>query len=62
MQFVGCVARNLQISDAYFLENGCPISDFARFSRILQQDISSLLKEYCYADFGAPGQSWSKAW
>jgi len=50
---VGRDARNLQIGHAYLLENGRPLNDFARFARILQEDILPLLEEYCYEDYDA---------
>jgi 5-methylcytosine-specific restriction protein B len=45
-------ARNLQIGHAYFMESGKPVTDFARFSRILAEDIFPLLEEYCYENYG----------
>ncbi|MEO6889723.1 MAG: AAA family ATPase, partial [Ktedonobacteraceae bacterium] len=50
-QHVGQNARNLQVGHAYFLERGQPVSDFAIFARILQEDILPLLEEYCYEDY-----------
>lgn len=50
---VGRDARNLQIGHAYLMENGRPIGDFARFARVLQEDILPLLEEYCYEDYEA---------
>jgi 5-methylcytosine-specific restriction enzyme B len=52
-QYVPQDGRNLQIGHAYFLENGRPVADFARFTRILAEDIIPLIEEYCYEDFGA---------
>lgn len=46
-------ARNLQIGHAYFLEDGKPVSDLARFSQILSEDVIPLVEEYCYEDFRA---------
>ncbi|MBX7223491.1 MAG: AAA family ATPase [Blastocatellia bacterium] len=48
---LGRDARNLQIGHAYFLESGKPVTDFGRFSRILENDIIPLLEEYCYQDY-----------
>lgn len=45
-------ARNLQIGHSYLLEDGLPINDFARFSRVIQEDLIPLLEEYCYEDYG----------
>lgn len=50
---IGRDARNLQVGHAYFLDNGKPVSDFAQFSRILQEDVLPLLEEYSYEDFDA---------
>jgi 5-methylcytosine-specific restriction protein B len=47
---VGRDARNLQIGHAYLLEAGRPITDVARFTRVLAEDIVPLLEEYCYED------------
>jgi 5-methylcytosine-specific restriction protein B len=44
-------ARNLQIGHAYLMEAGRPITDFARFSRVLSEDIFPLLEEYCYENY-----------
>ncbi len=52
-EHVGRDARNLQIGHAYFLEDGRPITDLTRFSRVLAEDIVPLLEEYCYEDFDA---------
>ena len=49
---IGRDARNLQIGHAYLLDNGRPVSDFAKFSKIFQDDILPLLEEYCYEDYG----------
>ena len=52
-EHVGKDARNLQIGHAYLLdETGKPVSDFAKFTRILAEDIIPLLEEYCYEDYG----------
>jgi 5-methylcytosine-specific restriction protein B len=53
---VGRDARNLQIGHAYFLDNGKPITDLARFARVLREEIIPLLEEYCYEDYAALGQ------
>lgn len=46
-------ARNLQIGHAYLMDdNGKPVTDFAKFSRIIAEDIIPLLEEYCYEDYG----------
>lgn len=39
LQYVGRDARNLQVGHAYLLENGKPITDFARFARVIREDI-----------------------
>jgi len=53
-EHVGKDARNLQIGHAYLMdENGNAVTDFARFARILSEDIIPLLEEYCYEDYGA---------
>ncbi len=52
---VGRDARNLQVGHAYFLEDGKPITDKARFIRILREDILPLLEEYCYEDYDTLG-------
>lgn len=46
-------ARNLQVGHSYLLEDGRPIIDFARLSRVVQEDLVPLLEEYCYEDYGA---------
>lgn len=51
MTHIGRDARNLQIGHAYLLDNGQPVSDFGRFSKIIQDDILPLLEEYCYEDY-----------
>jgi len=53
LDHVGRDARNLQIGHAYFLEGGQPLKDFAKFARILREDIIPLLEEYCYEDYEA---------
>jgi 5-methylcytosine-specific restriction protein B len=50
---LGKDARNLQIGQAFLLEGGKPVTDFAKFTRILAEDIVPLLEEYCYEDYGA---------
>ena len=49
-EYIGRDARNLQIGHAYLLENGQAVNDFAKFARIVQDDIVPLLEEYCYED------------
>jgi 5-methylcytosine-specific restriction protein B len=53
---LGRDARNLQIGDAYLLEDGHPVTDFTRFVQILAEDLVPLLEEYCYEDYGALAQ------
>jgi 5-methylcytosine-specific restriction protein B len=53
LEHVGRDARNLQIGHAYLLDGGKPVSNFARFSRVVQEDIIPLLEEYCYEDYTA---------
>jgi 5-methylcytosine-specific restriction protein B len=51
---IGKDARNLQIGHAYLMdENGKPVTDFAKFSRIIAEDVIPLLEEYCYEDYAA---------
>ena len=50
---VGRDARNLQIGHAFLLDDGKPVSDFAKFARIVAEDIIPLLEEYCYEDHAA---------
>ena len=50
---LGRDGRNLQIGHAYLLEGGKPVTDYARFVRILADDIIPLVEEYCYEDYGA---------
>ena len=50
---VGRDARNLQIGHAFLLGEGKPVSDFAKFARIVAEDIIPLLEEYCYEDHAA---------
>ena len=53
-EHLGKDARNLQIGHAYLLDdNGKPVTDFVKFSRIIAEDIIPLLEEYCYEDYGA---------
>lgn len=53
-EHIGKDARNLQIGHAYLMDdNGKPVTDFAKFSRIIADDIIPLLEEYCYEDYGA---------
>jgi 5-methylcytosine-specific restriction protein B len=53
LEHIGRDARNLQIGHAYLLENGRPVTDFARLVRILEEDLVPLLQEYCYEDYAA---------
>jgi 5-methylcytosine-specific restriction protein B len=53
LKSIGRDSRNLQIGHAYLLENGHPLTDFTRFTRVLQDDIIPLLEEYCYEDYDA---------
>ncbi len=53
LEHIGRDARNLQIGHAYLLDGGRPITDFARFVRVLAEDIVPLLEEYCYEDYEA---------
>ena len=48
---IGHDARNLQIGHSYLLEKERPISEFLKFSRVVQEDIIPLLEEYCYEDY-----------
>lgn len=53
-EHIGKDARNLQIGHAYLMdENGKPVTDFTKFSRVIAEDIIPLLEEYCYEDYGA---------
>lgn len=53
-EHIGKDARNLQIGHAYLMDdNGKPVTDFAKFSRIIAEDIIPLLEEYCYEDYRA---------
>lgn len=52
-EHVGRDARNLQVGHAYLLDGDKPVADFARFARIVQDDILPLLEEYCYEDYDA---------
>ncbi|NLF75678.1 MAG: AAA domain-containing protein [Chloroflexi bacterium] len=51
VEHVGRDARNLQIGHAYLLHDGKPVTSFARFARMVQEDIIPLLEEYCYEDY-----------
>lgn len=51
LEYIGRDARNLQIGHAYLLEGAHPVRDFARFARIVQDDLIPLLEEYCYEDY-----------
>jgi 5-methylcytosine-specific restriction protein B len=48
---VGRDSRNLQIGHSYFLENGHPITNFARFREVIRNEVIPLIQEYCYGDF-----------
>jgi 5-methylcytosine-specific restriction protein B len=50
---IGRDARNLQVGHAYLLDDGKPVSTYAKFARILEDDILPLLEEYCYEDYEA---------
>jgi 5-methylcytosine-specific restriction protein B len=52
-EHVGRDARNLQVGHAYLLDSDRPVADFARFARIIQDDVIPLLEEYCYEDYDA---------
>jgi len=52
-QKVGRDARNLQIGHSYLMEKDRPITEFARFAQVLQDEIIPLLEEYCYEDYSA---------
>ncbi len=53
-EHIGKDARNLQIGHAYLMDDkGKPVTDFAKFTRIIAEDIIPLLEEYCYEDYGA---------
>lgn len=53
IEFIGRDARNLQIGHAYLMPKGKPLTDFAHFARILQEEIIPLLEEYTYEDYTA---------
>jgi 5-methylcytosine-specific restriction enzyme B len=55
-EHLGRDGRNLQIGHAYLLEGGKPVTDFSLFVRVLSEDITPLLEEYCYEDYGALAQ------
>ena len=52
-EYLGHDGRSLEVGHAYLLEAGKPVSDFARLTRIVQDDILPLIEEYCYEDFQA---------
>ncbi|WP_233166291.1 McrB family protein [Archangium sp. Cb G35] len=52
-EYVGRDGRNLQVGHAYLMERGEPLTDFQRFSRVVQEDLIPLLEEYCYEDWAA---------
>lgn len=56
LKHIGHDARNLQIGHAYFLAGEKPISEWARFARVIREDIIPLLQEYCYEDYNALGE------
>ena len=52
-QHIGKDARNLQVGHAYLMDdNGKPVTEFSKLSRIIAEDIIPLLEEYCYEDYG----------
>ncbi len=51
VEVVGHNARNLQIGHSYFMEQGKPIVEFAKFAKIIQEDVIPLLEEYCYENY-----------
>lgn len=51
LEHLGKDARNLQIGHAYLMEDGRPVSDMTRFTKIIEEDIVPLLQEYCYEDY-----------
>lgn len=51
LEHIGRDARNLQLGHAYLLDKDQPVTDFAGFARIVQDDILPLLEEYCYEDY-----------
>lgn len=53
VEHIGRDARNLQVGHAYLMDNDRSITDFARFARIVQDEIIPLLEEYCYEDYNA---------
>jgi 5-methylcytosine-specific restriction enzyme B len=53
LENIGRDARNLQIGHAYLFVNGRPVSDFSKFSKIIQDDLLPLLEEYCYEDYSS---------
>lgn len=55
-EHIGRDARNLQIGHAYLLDGGKPVTTFAKFVRIIQDDILPLLEEYCYEDYSTLAQ------
>jgi 5-methylcytosine-specific restriction protein B len=52
-EHLGRDARNLQIGHAYLMESGRPVADFTHFVRVLAEDVTPLLEEYCYEDYSA---------
>jgi 5-methylcytosine-specific restriction protein B len=50
-EHIGRDARNLQVGHSYLMEQGRPVSDTGRFTRIIREDIIPLLQEYCYEDY-----------
>jgi 5-methylcytosine-specific restriction protein B len=50
-EHIGRDARNLQVGHSYLMEQGHPVSDIGRFTRIIREDIIPLLQEYCYEDY-----------
>src|SRR5262249_44784786 len=52
-EHVGRDARNLQIGHSFLMEEGQPIKDAPRFTRVIRDEIIPLLEEYCYEDYEA---------
>src|SRR4051812_45505085 len=52
-EHVGRDARNLQVGHSFLLEASKPVTDAARFFRIIRDEIIPLLEEYCYEDYDA---------
>lgn len=50
---IGRDARNLQVGHSYLMDGEKPVTDYATFAQILQEDVIPLIEEYCYEDFEA---------